>query len=1715
MFRSASFHPYRRFCIALLLLLPALAVSAQQALPSPEPGFSLPADPAFRADALDAELAALQTRLERAVTALASTSLDDLQLLGEEHPDRIRENNVLEFAVLATPRDVQAWSRLYEQRAEHGVQDAALGAAWRIYTLSGAGRPRAVALLRLADVYAAMAQPTVARNIAAMAVQADASEDTLTAYEALAARLRLHITELSVEAEQTLPRACVTLSRQLAVNQPIPLDDLVTLRPGVDALVSAQGDRLCVAGLAHGTRYTLTLHPGLTSGDGETLASPLTRDIDVPHREPSVAFAAGAYVLPRAARSLLPVRTVNLSEVPLELFRVDDRNLVGTTLANLVRQPLSSWDRARLAGTLGARVWQGVLDVERVDDREVVTNIAIDQLLGADEPGVYALSAPLPDNYRNAATQWLVVSDLGLTTFAARDGLHLFVRSLADSMPRANVELTLVATNNRILATARTDADGYLRFAPGLVSGSGGDAPAAITAHAGNDYNFLLLDGPALDLAERGVAGRTPPGAADAYLYTERGIYRPGETVQLSVLLRDANGTAMPGLPLNVRVLRPGGVVVAERVLTIDTLGAAHLAVPLSEVAETGLWSVQARLDPAGATVGATSFQVEDFVPPRIEVQAEVERARLQPGASEKVQVDARFYYGAPAAELAVDGRLRVEPDPAPFADWPRFVFGREELEFSPVSLPLATARTDATGRVALNVPMPVIADRSQPLRARITAAVHDVGGRPVYHTVSAAIELHPRYVGIRAATDAVADGEPAEFELLVVDPDGTPVPGHAIRWQWVREHYDYTWFVSNGRWNWRESVTDETLAGETAVTGTDGRATITRSLPPGRYRLDLDDADGSASASRRFHVGWWRGAAAANVPDALELTLGPATGNRRTAFIDAPFAGRALVTLGNERLQRHFEIELPEGGREVSFEVLPEWSPGLYLMVTAFRPGGGAPSPLPSRAMGLAWLPVGVAERTLQVVFDTPAESRPRQTVSVPVSIAGAAGERLGLSVAAVDEGVLALTGFATPDPVAHYFAQRALGADVRDVYGDLIATLDAPLGALRSGGGAAGDNLAGVSVRSSRVVALYRRDIRLDADGRGSVMLDLPDFNGRLRLMGVAWGARSLGSGSADLLVRDPLIADLVLPRFLAPGDRAEASLDLRNPGDQPLTVTVAAVGEQAVRAEFASRSLTLAAGAGQVLPVLLEGLDPGLGNITLEVTLTDGSGIRREYPLTVRAAAPNRIERRVHALGPDESLLLEATRPQGFHRGARLTVTATNGIAVDVPGMLAELIDYPYGCTEQTVSRALPQLYVDGGTESFNTVAAAIRRVLDRQRHDGRFGVWSANGRTPPWLTAYVYEFLLRARERGFEVPQAALTLTERALQEILESGQPDYAAAYAAYALAKGGRARRAVVRRFALAHGDDLSSRLAVAHTAAALALAGDREPATVLFEKALTTSRKRSLEDYGSDLRDAAALLALLVEHGDMAAHGAAVSEALERMLASGVWFSTQEEAWLLIAAVQSRAAAGPLRLEVDGTPGESADGTLTLVDGSLDAALPAVVNRTTSAVRVVSQLRGAPLAPPAPYADGYRIQRRYYDVDSGEEVEPATVSRGQSLLVMIEGQSTRQAQRQEVLVVDLLPAGFEIESLAEAGAEAELPVFVGPLSETEFANARDDRYVAALRLDGEQRFRLAYRVRAITRGDFALPGVQVEDMYLPRFRANGAAARTRVVDGG
>lgn len=1611
--------------------------------------------------------------------------------------------------------------------AEDGLRsDRAFQAAYNAYLAADSDPARAAALGHLGQLLADghRWEGAIDAYGAALALVPDSTMAETIAK--LKAEHGFRVSHINVDSDRDAPRVCFVFSGPVKNDPSLRAADYLEVAPATPVDAWFGSDSLCVDGLAHRQEVTLTLRAGVPGAEGHVLSAAVTETVRPDDRPPSVTIAGAAYVLPRQGATGIPVTTVNTGTVHLELVRINDRNLIDSINFNRLTDPLSGYDVENVVTRSGTRVWRGTMAVESRTNRDMVTAVPVTDMVPDPEPGVYILTAWVDDDqpmYHDRATQWLVISDIGLTTLSGEDGLTVAVRSLAGATPMEGVTLRLIARNNGILGEAVSDDVGFAHFDAGLIRGAGGDRPAVLMAYGpGGDYVFLDLTGPAFDLTDRGVAGRAAPGPLDAVMYTERGVYRPGETVQVMTLLRGADTRAVADLPLTFRLMRPDGVEIDRFVATGGPAGGYHLELPMTPAARAGTWSVQAHADPEAAPVGRVRFQVEDFVPMRLEVDLAAPSGWLAPDRPLSLDVAARFLYGAPAADLPVEAELVVRRAPDPYPGHPGYHFGLAHEDVAPERTPLVVAETDGAGKTTVPVRLGRLPDTPSPLEARIRVSVFEPSGRPANALVSVPVRTRPFDIGLKPefADDRVAEGREAAYGVLTVGPDGAPVAGRDLTYEWVREIREYHWFHRDGGWTYKVVRRDKVLDTGRVTTGADGTARLARLVDWGNYRLDVYDTATGAAASHTFDAGWQAQAGVGETPDKAEVALDRdayAPGDTARVFVKAPFAGRAMLVVANEKVFTRQIFDLPAEGATVELAVDEAWLPGAYVLISALRPGADPAAHGPDRAVGTAWLGLDTAPWTLDVALDLPEQVRPRQTLTVPVQVTGAqvGDESLHLTLAAVDEGILMLTGFESPAPEDVVYGKRQLAVDMRDLYGRLIDGRAENMGVLRTGGDDGARNLGGPKTRSHETVALFHGPVDLDSRGRAEIDLEIPDFNGRLRLMAVAWGATALGSGDRDLVVRDPVVAELGLPRFLAPGDEARLALSLHNvdgpAGDYRVTVAGTGAVEGAIE-----ETVTLAADQRRTLHMPLSGDTVGDGTVTLALTGPD-LDLERTRRIAVRPAQPVMTERVVRLLPAGKTVSYGPSLVDDLLPGtADIALAFSTRPDFDVPALLTALDRFPYGCVEQTVSRALPLVYLgdvarewrhDADQASLDRrIAFAIARVLDRQRSDGGFGLWTVANDTDAWLSAYALDFLGRARAAGHRVPDFAFRRGLDYLQEVARrhDDTPDRLAsvAYALYVLTREGAVDPALLRYVADTYLDKLPTAMAQAQIGAALARRGELDRASAAFARATDHHRVvlASFGDYGTPLRDRAAVITLMAEAGVDAERILAEADRAATAYDSAQALSTQEQVWLLLAAHAMVAHQGEMSLEIDGValPPRGRPFYLRPSPDLLAEDLT-VGNLGSVPVRAIQSVTGVPEDPRPAAQAGFALSRGTYAMD-GTPIDLDDLTQNDLVVVVIEGEATSEVMDQRALVVDLLPAGLEIEN-ANIGAgrgTGELR-FLPELTPVAFDAARDDRYIAALDLDKDQRrFAVAYIARAVTPGDFVRPAAYVEDMYKP-----------------
>ena len=552
-----------------------------------------------------------------------------------------------------------------------------------------------------------------------------------------------------------------------------------------------------------------------------------------------------------------------------------------------------------------------------------------------------------------------------------------------------------------------------------------------------------------------------------------------------------------------------------------------------------------------------------------------------------------------------------------------------------------------------------------------------------------------------------------------------------------------------------------------------------------GRYRVDIHDAETGETLRYRFYAGW--GAQEAerigNRPDRVKLQWAGGKhsapfkeGETATLQLTPPHDGEALVSvMSGEKLLWAKRVASRAAGSSVEIPIGSgaDWARhDLYATVTAFRPGSQGERVTPARAVGLLHLPLNRAERQLKVALSAPAKTEPERRVAVKLKVEGGKqGDWVTLS--AVDVGILNITRYASPDPSDFFFGKHRFAPEWLDLYGKLIEKLDGSLARMRWGGDAASRDTQSLP-KKVKLVDLFSGPVALDAKGEATVMLDIPDFNGQLRLMAVAFGAERYGKAQAELTSAAPIVAELSTPRFIAPGDQAQIALDLTNLSGQAQTVTVSLQGESPLKLSANPAPVQLKHQQRQVLRFPVEAVAPyGLARIRLSVQTASGIKIAREAALQVQPPYGMERDGRRARLAQGESLRIAPELVSRFHPGSsQVSMAVSDQPPLNIGRLVQGLLDYPYGCLEQTTSSAYPHLFVDEQAakawglkprslaERQQAVEGALGRIAGLQGSHGGFSLWGGNGSSSYelYLSAYVLGFLQDAKAGGFRVPEA---------------------------------------------------------------------------------------------------------------------------------------------------------------------------------------------------------------------------------------------------------------------------------------------------------------------------------------------------------------------
>ncbi len=1510
--------------------------------------------------------------------------------------------------------------------------------------------------------------------------------------------------------------------------------------------------------------YVVVLKSGLTAADGQRLGREIRKPVHTGPLEPVVGFASQGSVLPARESRGLPVVSVNVPEVDVEFLRIKDKELPRFFAEYQRGGRRGSWelgseygDKTPLA-KLSEPVYVNRFVLGGKPNERVVTYLPVQDIRELQQPGLYFAVMKRAGQFKDQfETAFFTVSDLGLHTRAYKDKLFIHTASLESGAAVAGVELKVLDARGEAVMKGETDRNGNALLAYKL------DAAHVLVAKHGNDVSMLPFNQPALDLSEFAVSGREQAWF-DVFAWSGRDLYRPGETVRLSALLRDQDGRPVAGKgkalqPLFLRYVQPDGKTFLETRLQPDAQGYVRHSQVIPGDAATGRWRVEFRTDPGSKeAVQGMTLRIEEFLPERLKLDLEAPPV-LASGEPIRLGVVGAYLYGAPAAGNRFTAKLAVAAEQHPLEQLPGWFFGDPSMALPKEAKDVVDTKLDAQGKLQQDIALPAEAKPLAPIAAIVSGSVYESGGRSVNRSLKRVLWPAAELVGVRPLFDDKEGADAnasAGFELGRFGRDGKPHPGKALRVTLVREHRDYHWSYDDDGNGWDYDFTRRYEDVETRTVDA-GASPLRIDFPVewGDYRLDVFDPATRLTMRYPFTAGWsWedenRGLDAR--PDKVKLALDKTTyraGDTLKVTLTPPHAGKGLLMVECDRMLYVEGIDA-KAGSTFEIPVTKDWERhDVYVTALVFR-GGSAPSRItPARAVGVAHVPMDRRDRKLAVGLSLPEQMRPERDRPVTVSAPQLAGQNAFVTVSAVDVGILNITRFPVPDAAAHFFAQRRLGVDAYDIYGRVIESFEGGIAKIRFGGDMALAALPQARRPTAKVqtVDLFTGPVKLDARGIARINLAVPDFNGSLRVSALVYSADRYGSQSRETVVRAPLLAEASLPRVLAPGDRSSVTLDVQNFTGKAGEFKVQVSGEGPLSLADGARTAKLAVEGKTTYTFPLVAKE-GYATAAVRVRV-DGNGYRvdRRYEVPVRPAWPSVLRARTQVLdrlapetlAPD---LAEGLMPDSVN--ARLSVSALPPIPF--ASALRGAVDYPYGCVEQTTSKGFAALELDEATAKMlgttGLTATARRNVLEGtfgrlaalQIGSGHYSMWGDGDYVNAVLTPYVAEFLLDAREGGFAVPETLLQKTLKVLNEdLLSGGVPFFGydrrehlkfayQAYAGYALARVNRAPLGTLRALYDNERKNSLTGLPLVHLGLALSLQGDKARGAKAIAEGFArdpSARPMYMADYGSRLRDDALMIALLHEHGlstpEYDARAVALGKELDaRRRSPWLWLSTQEQVAL---ARLGKALMADQGKEISGQ---------WKVGDAVSAAMPAkyigrqfdrgMLDRGVSfapqgqpPLYASVEVAGVPRRAPEADDSAIKVVRKYYTTQ-GQPWEGGKLEEGEALIVQV-GITARQSMP-DALLTDLLPAGLEIENFNLGDGKQWAGVVIDGIEISDRDEAaqvrheefRDDRYVAALKLDTGDTARVFYLVRAVTPGTYTVPPPLVEDMYRPELRGVG-----------
>lgn len=1537
----------------------------------------------------------------------------------------------------------------------------------------------------------------------------------------------------------------------------------------------------------------VTLSPGIKNYLNRPFGREETRTLVFGIPSPQVRFVGRGVILPRKDRLTVPFEAINLKSVQVTVFQIYSNNIAqflqvndlagSRELARVGRylwrktialsedpEVTSRWTRYELDITPlfqenTGSIYRIILSFNRSNTTypcpESTTPAVTEPPLKNQEDayseyyywdetfsypyledGWYRRNDPCSDAYynpnynRNAVVaRNFLCSNLGLIAKLEKESnLHVVVTDLRTAQPLSGVKLEVYNFQQQLLGSTTSDGNGFAVF-------NLKERPFLVVAKSGNDFGYLRLSGDsALSLSHFDIGGEAVKKGIKGFIYGERGVWRPGDTLYLTFVLFDREHRLPPDHPVVMELYSPQGQLV-KTLKPTKSLGSFYaFQASTDEKAPTGAW--QARVLVGGLTFSKT-VRIETVVPNRLKIDFKTGREVLtRKDLPIVAKISSQWLHGAPASNLNFDVTVRLAARSTAFNQFPDFVFDDPSKKFSGGEVLTEKGVLDREGNGTVKLDFEPDSTAPGMLEATFVTRVFEESGDFSIDSFTQPFHPYDCYVGLKVPKGDKGYGyletdRDHTVSIVTLDTSGALVSRKKIkvslykiswRWWWEKEGESLADYLSN---SYIRPIVSEVISTE------NGRAIWKFKIKYpdwGRFFIRVEDLESQHSSGQTVYVDWpyWTGRSRAEGAEAAtRLTLSSdkqnyRVGERAIIYLPEAVQGRALVSVesGSAVLQKMW-VSTQKGENRFEILLTEKMTPNVYVHVILIQPHSGKVSDTPIRMYGVIPLMVEDPATKLEPLLNVPQEIRPQEKFRIQVSEKNR--RRMVYTVAVVDEGLLGLTRYSVPDLRNEFYRREALGVTTWDLFDQVAEAYGAELNRILALGGDEFQAAKEAAKKPRRFppVVLFDGPFELKPGETATHEFLMPQYFGSVRVMVVAGYEGAFGSAEKSVYVRRDLMALPSLPRIVRPGELVS----------MPITVFVTNPAIKEVEVSLETNEFFQVLGEKKKL---MKFNSPGDQIVSFDLRIVDSVG-QGEVSFQARGGS-ERIGDKVYIEVLSSNPYLTTVTPLEVKPGQTIRekvvpfgLIGTNTVIVEasaLPSLQLEkrldfLIQYPHGCLEQTLSIAFPQLYLKNlvrlnpsqQKEIEDHVRAAIDKLSSFQLANGAFSYWPGGYEAHSWTTVYAGWFLLEASRLGYYVPASVLNAWKANQKMIANSWTAgsvfsQLTQAFRLFALAQAQEPDLGAMNR--LREKTELSSTEAVL-LAAAFHLTGQKEAAADLVNRTdIKVEKYRDLsETFGSELRDKA-LIAHCLSLMQLREKAKPLIKEIAEVTGSDLWLSTNETAMILLALSSYYGTAGiePYSYTIawDNRTLEKIESSLAVerkiyADFPVEGRTLVLTNSSQIPLYVNVYTRGIPPAGEEKIsARGLEIEVTYRDMKMNP-IDISKITQGTDLLVDIKVNNITQRELLNLVLTHLVASGFQIKNpLFSSDGKA--------VKNFDYQDVRDDRVYTYFSLRRGETKTFLVALNASYLGQFYQPGIVVEAMYDDSVQANTKGQWVKIV---